>query len=53
MLVVLVHLRYDVTHQVDYEIGQKGQIQDDSDCQRHNGTDINRLVCVQVCILVI
>ena len=30
----------------------KRQVQANSDCQRHNGTDINHPVCVQVCILI-
>ena len=52
MLVVIVQLLYDVIHQVDYETGRNRQIQADSDCQGHNGTDISCLVCVQLCILI-
>ena len=52
MLVVIIQLLYDVIHQVDYLIGQNRQIQTNSDCQGHNGTDINRSVYVQVCILI-
>ena len=29
-------------HEVDYQIGQNRQIQANSDCQSHSGTDINR-----------
>ena len=50
-LVVIVRFLYDVIHQVDYSIGQNRQIQANSDCEGHNGTDTNRPVCVQVCIL--
>ena len=50
--IVLVQLLYDVIHQVDYQIGQNRQIQANSDCQGHNGTDINCPVCVQVFILI-
>ena len=52
MLVVMVQLLYDVIHQVDYKIGQNRKIQANSDCQGHDGTDINRPVCVQLCILI-
>ena len=51
MLIVIVQLLYDVIHQVDYLIRQKRQIEASSDCQEHNGTDINLPVCVQVLIL--
>ena len=50
MLVVIVQLLYDVIHQADYLIGQNRQIEANSDSQEHNGTDINRPVCVQVSI---
>ena len=50
MLVVIVQLLYYAIHQVDYQTGQNRQIQASSDCQGHSGTDINRPVCVQVCI---
>ena len=52
LLVVEVQLLYDVIHQVDYYTEQNRQIQANSDCQGHNGIDINRPVCVQVCILI-
>ena len=39
MLVISVQLLYDVIHQVDHEKGQNRQIQANSDCQGHNGTD--------------
>ena len=37
---------------VIHQIGQKRQIEANSDCPEHNGTDINRPVCVQVGILI-
>ena len=49
MLVVKVQFLY-VIHQVDY--WTKKQIEANSDCPEHNGTDINRPVCVQVGILI-
>ena len=52
VLVGIVQFLYDVIQQVDYEIGQKRQIQANSDCQGHNGTDTNRPACVQVFILI-
>ena len=51
VLVLVVQLLY-VIHQIDYLTGQNRQIQANSDCQGHNGTDINCLACVQVCILI-
>ena len=33
VLVVIVHLLYDIIHKVNYLIGQNRQIQDNSDCQ--------------------
>ena len=62
VLVVTVQTLYDAIHQVDQigqkrqihqvdQIGQKRQIQANSDCQRHNGTDISCPICIQVCIL--
>ena len=41
MLVVIVQLLYYAIHQVDYLIGQTRQIQANSDCQGHDGTNIN------------
>ena len=52
MLVIMVPLLYHVRYQVDYEIGQNRPIQANSDCQGHDGIDINCLVCIRVCILI-
>ena len=47
MLVAEVQFLY-----VIHQIGRKRQIEASSDCPEHNGTDINRPVCVQVGILI-
>ena len=54
MLVVIVQLRYDVTHQVDYQVGQNRQIQANSDCQgrikkraAHSENFLGGLVCTR------
>ena len=52
MLVVKVQLLYNVIHQVDYLIGQKDKYNPVQIVQDHNGTDINRPVCIQVGILI-
>ena len=36
-----------------YVIHQKRQIEANSDCPEHNGTDINCTVCIQVDILIV
>ena len=52
MLAVIVQLLYDIIHQVDYSVGQNRPIEANSDCQGRKRTDINRPICVQVCILI-
>ena len=51
MLVVKVQF-LNVIYQVDYYNWTKRQIQANSDCPEHNGTDIYRPVCVQMGILI-
>ena len=50
MLVVMVQLRFDVIIKLIIKLDINRQIQANSDCNGHKGTDLNNPVGVQICI---